>query len=94
MHRTTLTAAALIGLVLLVSLWTLSEPDPAAQSAGRDIERVIILGIDGVDYRLLSDWMDEGLLPNFRRMRWPRSRRSCAPRRRRASSGCRRTRPT
>ncbi|MCK4413104.1 MAG: alkaline phosphatase family protein [Candidatus Eisenbacteria sp.] len=36
--------------------------DPPAAAR---FDRVIVLGIDGVDHKLLSAWMDEGLLPNF-----------------------------
>lgn len=68
MRRTILAAVALSGL-LLVALLTPGGHGPAAQQGARDVERLIILGIDGVDYRLLRDWMDEGLLPNFARMR-------------------------
>jgi predicted AlkP superfamily phosphohydrolase/phosphomutase len=32
-------------------------------------KRVIVLGIDGLDYGMVSDWMDQGLLPNLRRLR-------------------------
>lgn len=39
-----------------------------AQSAAARFDRVIVLGIDGVDHGLLQAWMDEGLLPNFRRL--------------------------
>jgi len=43
----------------------------SARAQGRTphYERVIILGIDGVDYQLLKMWMDEGRLPNFARLR-------------------------
>ena len=30
--------------------------------------RVIILGIDGMDHRLLTQFIDEGVLPNFARL--------------------------
>jgi predicted AlkP superfamily phosphohydrolase/phosphomutase len=44
-----------------------AEAQAPARAAAR-FDRVIVLGIDGVDYRLLRTWMDEGRLPNFRRL--------------------------
>ncbi|MBS3744811.1 MAG: alkaline phosphatase family protein, partial [Wenzhouxiangellaceae bacterium] len=38
-----------------------SEPEPAEQ-------RVVILGFDGMDPVLAQRWMDEGKLPNFKRV--------------------------
>ena len=45
-------------LALLVST-ACSSPDPAAR-------KVFILGIDGLDPKLLQQFMDEGVLPNFK----------------------------
>jgi len=39
-----------------------------AQGAG-DGGRTIVLGMDGADAQMASDWMDEGKLPNFSRLR-------------------------
>jgi len=33
------------------------------------VEKVIVLGLDGLDYRLTEKWMAEGRLPNFARLR-------------------------
>ncbi|MBD3235998.1 MAG: hypothetical protein GF330_04795 [Candidatus Eisenbacteria bacterium] len=69
MRRTILAAVAILGLAASLGLLAPHGLRPAAQEARSDIDRVIILGIDGVDYRLLRDWMDEGLLPNSARLR-------------------------
>lgn len=37
-------------------------------TSGPEAPKVIILGIDGMDPKLLSAFMDEGILPNFRRL--------------------------
>ncbi len=42
-----------------------SGPHLAPQEGGR----VVVLGMDGVDHRLLTRWMDAGELPNFARLR-------------------------
>jgi predicted AlkP superfamily phosphohydrolase/phosphomutase len=68
-----LLAAALAVLALLAGgltgAWHWGTPTAhAAQAQTRGVERVIILGIDGVDYTLLKDWMDAGQLPNFARL--------------------------
>jgi predicted AlkP superfamily phosphohydrolase/phosphomutase len=41
----------------------------AGSAGGATGKRVIVLGIDGLDYGLMTQWMDQGLLPNFRRLR-------------------------
>lgn len=48
---------------------TLSATASAQPNNSQDITRVIILGIDATDHRLLTKWMDAGLLPNFDRLR-------------------------
>lgn len=65
----------LTGLLVVAALAAariaLPARDASAQAgtqAGARSERVIVLGIDGVDYDLLRGWMDEGLLPNFKRL--------------------------
>jgi predicted AlkP superfamily phosphohydrolase/phosphomutase len=40
----------------------------AASSAAPKAKKVFVLGIDGLDPRLLQTYMDEGLLPNFKRL--------------------------
>jgi predicted AlkP superfamily phosphohydrolase/phosphomutase len=40
----------------------------SAETSAPRFDRVIVLGIDGVDYGLLRKWMDDGLLPNFSRL--------------------------
>lgn len=57
--RQFLVVALLLGLV---------SASPA-QEASAPQKRVIILGIDGVDYRLMNQYIDEGRLPNFRKLR-------------------------
>ena len=39
-----------------------------AQEGNPPQKRVIVLGIDGVDYRLMNQYIDEGRLPNFRKV--------------------------
>jgi len=42
----------------------------AGQSQGAALgKRVIVLGVDGLDYGMTADWMDQGLLPNLKRLR-------------------------
>ena len=36
--------------------------------AGPPAKKVLILGVDGLDPELLTRFMDEGVLPNFRRL--------------------------
>jgi predicted AlkP superfamily phosphohydrolase/phosphomutase len=55
------------GWLLAGMLLALAAPAARAQGEAR-VDRVIVLGIDGADHRLLSRWMDEGRLPNFRRL--------------------------
>jgi predicted AlkP superfamily phosphohydrolase/phosphomutase len=52
------------GLVLAALALALHAP----RAAETRYDRVIVLGIDGVDYGLLRKWMDDGLLPNFSRL--------------------------
>jgi predicted AlkP superfamily phosphohydrolase/phosphomutase len=40
----------------------------AASGAGTKAKKVFVLGIDGLDPKLLQTYMDEGLLPNFKRL--------------------------
>ncbi len=62
----TLTLALVLGNPLLHDAGVLPA-EASAQISG--IKRVIVLGIDGVDYGLLERWMDEGQLPNSSRLR-------------------------
>lgn len=48
---------------------TLPAPAVAAAAAQEPAGRVIVLGLDGVDARLATEWMDSGELPNFARLR-------------------------
>ena len=32
-------------------------------------EKVVVLGVDAIDERLMNKWIDEGKLPNFKRLR-------------------------
>jgi len=60
----------LLGLFLAVSCVALASAFIRSSSASRRIssKRVIILGIDGMDPRLLKDLMDAGRLPNFSKL--------------------------
>ena len=40
----------------------------AASSAAPEAKKVFILGVDGLDPKLLQTYMDAGLLPNFKRL--------------------------
>ena len=43
---------------------------PLFPCSARGVEkRVIILGFDGMDPKLTEQWMEEGLLPNFKKLR-------------------------
>jgi predicted AlkP superfamily phosphohydrolase/phosphomutase len=51
------------GRVLLGSVWlALAAPAPAAAAA----KKVVVLGIDGMDPKLLQTFVDQGRLPNFK----------------------------
>ena len=52
-------------LAALVAVLTLLAPSATAQGEGR----TIVLGMDGADAETAGDWMDQGLLPNFSRLR-------------------------
>ncbi|MCK4304103.1 MAG: alkaline phosphatase family protein [Candidatus Eisenbacteria sp.] len=66
--------SALLGLTILLTAahpWKLLPRDALAQDAqttSARIKRVIVLGIDGVDHRLMTKWMNEGRLPSFQRL--------------------------
>jgi predicted AlkP superfamily phosphohydrolase/phosphomutase len=60
-RRCAIVVLALAALVALGVTWR-------ARAAAARFDRVIVLGIDGVDHRLLQQWMDEGRLPNFSRL--------------------------
>jgi predicted AlkP superfamily phosphohydrolase/phosphomutase len=63
-----LATAGLLAGVLLPAALVL--PAHAQSTQGQPaVERVIVLGIDGVDHQMLTEWMDEGWLPNFARLR-------------------------
>ena len=56
-------AIVVVALALAVLATTKLEPVEAQNN-----RRVIVLGIDGMDHRLLTQFMGEGRLPNFRRL--------------------------
>jgi predicted AlkP superfamily phosphohydrolase/phosphomutase len=72
MRRSALwSAIALLALLLALAAGGLSRRVTAAGAPGTaspDGQRFLVLGIDGVDYDLLKDWMDAGQLPNFTRL--------------------------
>ena len=53
---------ALLGLAASLSAALSQDPGPRA-------ERVVVLGMDGMDDRRIREWMDAGELPNFVRLR-------------------------
>ena len=57
--------AAIVVVVLAVAVLATTKPEPAGAQSNR---RLIVLGIDGMDHRLLTQFMGEGRLPNFRRL--------------------------
>jgi predicted AlkP superfamily phosphohydrolase/phosphomutase len=63
----------IIALGLLISVF--STPSPEASQAYADTEsvrrpgKVIVLGIDGLDYTIIHQYIDSGMLPNFKRLR-------------------------
>jgi predicted AlkP superfamily phosphohydrolase/phosphomutase len=57
-----------VGFVILLLGLSLAIGSGAANGPG-SIKRVIVLGIDGVDAGLTRQWMEEGRLPNLRRLR-------------------------
>ncbi len=66
-----LVATAVLALCVALGA-TLLDRDarPAAQApTAADGKRVIVLGIDGLDYKLVCEWIEQGLLPNLRRLR-------------------------
>ncbi len=58
-------AATALVIFALVAVATTNRLDPAAAQSDR---RVVVLGIDGMDHRLLTQFMAEGRLPNFQRL--------------------------
>jgi hypothetical protein len=42
--------------------------EPAVASAQGDVPKTVILGFDGMDFGLTQQFMDEGLLPNFKKL--------------------------
>lgn len=69
------TAAALVGCAFL--LLSASGRPVRAQSGGPS--KVVVLGFDGADARLVERWMDEGKLPNLDRLRRTGSFRPLLP---------------
>lgn len=62
-----------IGTAIVGWFWLFDSEDTVAASPVPakiyTFQRVIVLGIDGLDPNLLERWMDEGKLPNFNRLR-------------------------
>ena len=72
--RTVVPAGSIVLLMLIgVSILYNSPRDADASAADteniRRPQKVLVLGIDGMDYSLVCDWMEEGRLPNFKRLR-------------------------
>lgn len=55
-------------LVMAISFFGFLASPAQAQGTAAD-GRVIVLGMDGADAQMAQDWMDEGKLPNFTRLR-------------------------
>ena len=60
MRRTVFTSVGLVLLVLDLSGWN---------ALAAEKPKVVIIGFDGADARLVERWMDEGQLPNLARLR-------------------------
>lgn len=45
------------------------SPAPAAPAQEPPAGRVVVLGLDGMDASMTEEWMNQGLLPNFSRLR-------------------------
>ncbi|MBN1826588.1 MAG: alkaline phosphatase family protein [Candidatus Eisenbacteria bacterium] len=59
--------------ILSILIWPIRLVIRVIRRRGRsiaktDVDRVVILGLDGLDPGLAKRWMDEGLLPNFSRL--------------------------
>lgn len=57
----------LLGALLLPATASAAADADSAQSGSR--KRVIVLGMDGLDYTYIGKLMDQGLLPNFAKLR-------------------------
>ena len=57
--------AAIVVVALALAVLATTKLEPVGAQNNR---RVIVLGIDGMDHRLLTQFMGEGRLPNFRRL--------------------------
>src|SRR5262245_20805623 len=55
----------ILALIAATFLLTPAAPPRAAGAGGR----VVVLGFDGADARLVEKWMDEGKLPNLAKLR-------------------------
>ncbi len=63
-------AAAILVVGLLLQTLSRGAPTAQAQDKGAALgKKVLILGIDGVDYGMAVDWMEQGVLPNCQRLR-------------------------
>lgn len=59
-----------LSLVLLIASAVLPGATPPAAAANTEAQgRTIVLGFDGMDPRLVEQWMADGSLPNFARLR-------------------------
>lgn len=63
MTKTILRGAAVLAAVLVVAGGCSSSPQPSSFK-----QKLVILGFDGMDPRLLERWMDEGKLPTFKKL--------------------------
>jgi len=56
-------------LVLLVVFFILAVSSTGTDGAARNSKKMLILGFDGMDPVLLEKYMEEGLMPNFKRLK-------------------------
>jgi predicted AlkP superfamily phosphohydrolase/phosphomutase len=60
--------AMLVAVGFILAFFLVDSPAPTADAQSAR-PGVVVLGFDGLDPRLVEQWMDEGLLPNFARLR-------------------------
>ncbi len=63
-----MTASLLVVTLTILGWMPLSEPAAPASPAEGDVPKTVILGFDGMDFRLTRQFIDEGWLPNFKRL--------------------------
>ncbi|KAA3607207.1 MAG: hypothetical protein DWQ01_16030 [Planctomycetota bacterium] len=59
----------LLGLVLIFGGVSAAATEPVPGTPQQEVDRVLILGMDGMDFLMAKDWMDQGELPNLAKLR-------------------------